>query len=203
MCGIFGGGGGGDGGAAAARQQEKDRQDRITQGTQSINDQFTKFDDPYFKTQSDAYDAYAKPKLDQQYADARKQLVFNLSRSGILNSTEAANQERKLAQQNDAYQTDVVNQGDAFAQKSRADIEGSRNNLISQLTATEDPAAAAANAGRAADLASRPPVFDPVGTFAFNVGNGVNNYAGPATGYRGAFATPSTFSTGNAASYTK
>lgn len=197
------GGGSGDGGAAQARQQEQARQDRITQGTQSINDQFSKFDDPYFSTQEKAYDSYAQPKLDQQYADARKQLVFNLSRSGILNSTEAANQERKLAQQNAGYETDLVNQGKSFAQNARGNIESTRNNLIQQLTATEDPAAAAASASRASDLASRPPAFDPVGTFAFNVGTGINNYAGPATGYRGAFGSPATFSSGNSASYTR
>lgn len=191
------GGSGGDGGAAAARQQEVDRQNRITQGTDSINSTLAPFDDAYFSKQANAYDAYAKPKLDQQYADARKQLVFNLSRSGILNSTEAANQERKLATQNAGYQTDVINKGLGVAQQSRSDIENTRNSLIQQLTATEDPAAAAANAGRAADLATRPPAFDPVGQFAFNVGTGVNGYAGPSTGYRGlAGGTPALYSSG-------
>lgn len=200
MCGIFGGAKG-DGGAAAAAQQEAARQARITQGTDSINQELSAFTPDYFSKQATAYDNYAQPKLNQDYADARKQLVFNLSRSGILNSTEAANQERKLSAQNDAYKTDVINKGLSVAQQSQGDIESTRNQLIQQLTATEDPAAAAANAGRAADLASRPPAFDPVGNFAFNTGTNLNNYAGAATGYKGlAAAQPALYSSGGSTS---
>lgn len=190
------GGGGGDGGAAAASKQEAQRQANITKGTQDINAQFAHFDPAFYAGQAANYQGYAQPQLDTQFNDARKQLIFALSRSGLLNSSTAADKQRKLLEEKSRYQTDVINRGQQYAQTNQANNEDVRNRLISQLTATNDPNAALANATRAADLASRPPPFDPVGNFVFQAGQGINQYAGPATGYRGIVGSPLNFSGG-------
>lgn len=179
------GGGGGDGGAGEAKRREAQRQARISEGTQNINTQFSRFDDPYFAGREKAYVDYAQPQLDTQYADARKQLVYALSRSGLLSSSTAADRQRKLQEEKARYDMDVVNRAKGYSTQARSDLENARGDLISQLTATEDPAAANAAAVQRADLMSRPPSFDPVGNFVFNAAEGLRNYANPSTGYGG------------------
>lgn len=191
------GGGGGDGGAGAARKAEEERQRNITEGTQKINEQFGAFTPEYYQKQAEAYQGYAKPSLEQQYQDARQNLIYTLSRSGLLNSSTAADRIRRLEEEKARFGTDVTSRGQEYARRGQADVEDSRSRLISQLTATNDPAAAISSAQREAQRLTQPPSFDPVGNFIFNAAQGLNQYAGPATGYRGLVSgAPLAFSSG-------
>ncbi len=191
MC-FGGGGGGGDGGAAA---REAQRQENIRTGTQNIDQSFAGFTPDFYAGQEKAYTDYAQPALDQQYADARKQMIFALSRSGNLNSTSAGDRQKRLDMEKNNYQTDIINKAKGYSTQTQSDVERARANLIGQLTATEDPAAAAQGAVQQAAILSRPPAFDPIGQFAFEAASGLNNQVGPQTGYSGVLRNPYNSST--------
>lgn len=137
------------------------------------------FDDNFYNGISSSYDNYATPQLDKQYSDASDQLAYALARQGIGNSTGAGKQEATLSDEYNQYRDDIVQQGLSYADKARSDIADARNNLVNQVTATEDPGAASEGALAAAAIASQPQTFSPVGQFTFNVGsglvNGINN----------------------------
>ena len=120
-------------------------------------------------------------------------MIYALSRGGNLASSAAGEQQKKLDMENSQFRNDIQSAGQKYAQTAQGNVETARSNLINQLTATEDPAAAARGAVQQASLLSSPPAFDPVGNFAFDTANAVNNVAGPATGYGGYFGSPYSF----------
>lgn len=135
------------------------------------------FDDAFFAQREQDYLNYAMPQLDDQKRDAQEKLIYALSRSGLLNSSVAGNKQGDLGEEYGRYQTDVGNAARGFSNDTRRDVESARNNLVNQLHATEDPAAAARGAVAQADILSKPPAFDPLGTFAFNVTEGLADTA--------------------------
>lgn len=185
---------------AAQQQAEREaaRRAAIMKGTQSIDTALAPFDDQYFAGRQQAYVANAMPTLDQQYADAQKQLVYALSRGGLLNSSEAANRQRQLTEERARYQRDVENAAANFANQGRTDLENTRSNLLSQLTATEDPSAAATAAANKAALLSAPPTFDALGNFVFNTATNLENLSNVSTKGRGLFASSPTASISSA-----
>lgn len=146
------------------------------------------FDDAFYNGIDQSYKDYATPQLDQQYQEALKQLSYALDRKGLSASTAAGSEQAKLQQQYNTFQTDVASAGQSYADKARTDVENSRTTLENQLAATEDPVAAGQNAIRAAAIDSRPPAFDPVGTFAFNVSQGLQQQSAN-NGYNGLLST--------------
>jgi len=64
-------------------------------------------------------------------------------------------------------------------------VENTRLDLQNQLTATADPSAAASNAITQSTILGESQAYVPMGNLFNNVGEDLNNYAGPATGYRG------------------
>lgn len=190
MCGPFGGKDDSAKKAAeAAAQKERERQARIAQGTASIDQAFAGFNDDYYTGLTDAYSAYAQPKLQDDFSTAKKNLNFALARKGLSASTSGADQYKKLEQQFNDYMTDVANAALNYSRNAQKDVENSRSTLLGQLTATEDPAAAAEAAARSAELFTRPPTFDPLGTFAFDFATGLQA-ADAAGGYQGLAKSP-------------
>src|SRR3546814_1150118 len=88
MCDALFGGGGNSDAAEAARRDEEARQARIRAGMGQIDQTFSQFNDDYFDTRSKAYLDYATPQLEDQFAKAKEQLIFALSRGGNLNRSE-------------------------------------------------------------------------------------------------------------------
>lgn len=181
----------------AAKQQaqrEAARRANIMQGTQAIDEALAPFNDEYFTGRQTAYVANAMPSLDQQFQDAQKQLVYALSRGGLLQSSEAANRQRQLNDERARYERDIQNAAITFANQGRTDVENTRSNLLSQLNATEDPSAAATAAANKAALLSAPPTFDSLGNFVFNTATNLENLSNVATKGRGLFASSPTAS---------
>lgn len=156
--------GGGDGGASAQRQAEMQRQTYVRDGTNAINQMFdTQFNDDFYKGRSKAYLDYAKPQVDDQYADARKQLTFALDRSGMLDSTGRTQKEAELRKQYDNANRTVSDKALDYENTARNNVESSRSNLISMLTSTGDQRGAInAATGRAAALTA-PDTYDGIG----------------------------------------
>jgi len=170
---------GGDGGAGASREAEMRRQTFIRDGSNAINQMFdTQFNDDFYKGRSKAYLDYAKPQVDDQYADARKQLTFALDRTGMLDSTGRTQKEAELTKQYDNANRNVSDKALDYENTARSNVEGSRANLISMLSATGDQQGAInAATGRAAALTA-PDAFDGIGQLFGNFTSALNTQAG-------------------------
>lgn len=149
--------------AAQARADEEARQARIREGTASIDQTFTQFDDDYFGGLRDSFVGYARPQLDEQMGDARKQLTFSLARSGNLDSSTRGEQSADLQKTYDLNLQDITDQGREFETTARNNVEQARGDLVSQLQLTGDNTGAANAALSRAKALSTPPPFSPIG----------------------------------------
>lgn len=183
MCG--GGGGGGNSAAVdeqrrqaeEARQREEKRKADILAGTARIDENFNRFDDNFYGQRRQAYLDYATPQLDQQLAEARKQLTFALGGAGQLRSSAATDRLGRLMQDYELQRAGLVSEADNQAQQLRTQVANSRNTLIDQLNASADPDAAYNNSlARASLIQSTPNSFSPLGQLIGNAAAGVGQY---------------------------
>lgn len=174
--------GGGDGGAKKARQEEEARQARIRAGMASIDDTFSAFGPEYYDQRSDAYMTFALPQLDDQYAEARKQLTYALSRGGLLSSSAGAGKTADLQKQYDQQRLALASRAADLANQARRDVEDSRSTLISQLNATGNADAASQAAASRAMMLNQMPAFEPLGPIFQNVAAGIAQNRPPGEG---------------------
>lgn len=175
-----------DNSAEQARKAEAARQANISTGMSGISSAFSPFNDQYYQDRANDYVNYAEPQLDDQYADAKKQLTYALSRTGNLQSTTAADREAKLKQQYDTNRLGVESQGQQYASDARSKVEASRSDLTSQLEASADPTAASNLALTQAKSLTAAPAYSPLTQMFADVTSGIGPaLAGPATGYQG------------------
>lgn len=176
-----------------ARQEEQARQQKIRQGTQSINSLFGQFDDKFFDKRQKAFIDYARPQLDDQRGDAEKQLTYHLARSHLLDSSVRGEKAADLQKTYDLNAQQIADQARADATGSRNQIEDARANLIATLNATGDATGASNAAMARATALSATPAYSPLsGLFAeFMGGLGqqaaferANAYSGGQTGAR-------------------
>jgi hypothetical protein len=175
------GGKGGDGGAGAARAEEQARQQRIREGTSSINSTFdSQFGDEFFGKRQQAYLDYASPQLNTQYDDAKKQLLFSLDRSGMTNSSVRAAKEAELQQLYDTNRRSVADQALTYNTQARNNIEGARADLINTLNATGDAQGATQSAISRATALSQPDAYSPLGQMFLAFTGGLGQQADAA-----------------------
>lgn len=201
MC--IGGGGGGDGGAA---QREADRQAKIDQGYQQIQQIFGGFNDDFYNQRGTDYTNYATPQLDDQYAQAVKRLQFALARNGRLNSSTAGDQQALLLKDYNQQKTNIADRGIQYANQARDSVEGSRSNLVALNSNLADPNQISVEAqNRLAGLQASP-AFDPLGPLFANVGDSLASQAdlerrGQSRYNTGIFTPPATGSRGSQRTY--
>lgn len=177
--GLFDKGGGGDGGASAARQQENQRQNAIRSGTASVNDIFdNQFSPEFYTGRRQSYLDYAKPQLDDQFADARKQLTYWLDRNGTTNSVARTTKEAELQKLYDTNSRSVNDQALNYENKLRGSVEDARGNLISMLSSSGDVAGTVNNATTRAAALSAPEAYDPIGQMFTTFTNTLGTQAG-------------------------
>lgn len=155
--------GGGDGGAGQARADEQARQARIRQGMTNIDKSFQGFDDNFFKSRAKAYTDYANPQLNAQYSKQGDNLAYNLARSGLTASSEAARNAGELQRQYNLAQSTIAGEGINTANRARQDVEQNRAELIGQLNMTADARAAASNSLNRASVLTAEQGFSPIG----------------------------------------
>jgi hypothetical protein len=150
--GMGGGGGGNDNGlmfqmlqAAQARQEEEARQQRIEQGREFIDRQFDLFnkDKAFFDRYRQGITDYYKPQIDRQYADANKNLTYQLADAGTLRSTAAADATADLTRQKDSNLVSMNAKADSALGDLRNQIASNKDTAINQLMTTEDPSVSA------------------------------------------------------------
>lgn len=149
--------------AAAARADEQARQDRIRQGTSRIGAIFdSQFNDEFFDGQRDNYINYAMPQVEQQAADAGKDLLFAMDRAGQTEGSARADLSGELERRAGLQRQKVQDDALSFSTQARGNVEGSRNDLVAMLNATGDAEGAANSAIARATALSQPPSYSPV-----------------------------------------
>jgi hypothetical protein len=169
-------GGGSDAYAAEMRNNEMQRQWKIRQGMDSINKNFSQFDNKFFDGRQRAYMQYAMPQLEQQYGDAQRGLVYALARQGIGASSEGNRRNGQLSQDYGLQRQNVVDKSMESANETRRSIEDARSGLIQDLHNTADPAAAAKGSVARAAYLNQPAAPSPLGQLFVNTLNGLNTY---------------------------
>jgi hypothetical protein len=147
------------------REQERARVARIETGKKSIDAAFEGFDDEFYNQRVKEYEDFAVPQLNTQYDRTKKNLMYSLARSGLLNSSTEVEKGGALDTELAQKYRDVVDTGKGQANALRRDVEGQRNNLVAQLQASGDPGSAANLALRTAQAYEQPTSFAPIGNF--------------------------------------
>ena len=182
MGGGGGGGGGGDGGAAA---REAARQAAISQGMDTLNQQFAGFNDDYYGGVKKAYTDKNIPLLDEQEKRARLNLPTSV---GSTQNSEYARLLERFETDAQRARVEQAAQAENFANTQRQNIEGQRGSIASQITAGASPDTAATLASGAANTLRATPLPPTIGDiFAQYMGNAQNG------AYGASVANPQTY----------
>ena len=158
MC----GGGGGSSGPSAA-DMEKQRQARINQGMQQVNNTFGQFNDDYYGGIRNAYMDYVQPDFNKQYEDAQRQLTLALARQGVSSSSIAADRQSNLQDLYNRNQLQLQQKADGYVNDRRSAVEGARGAVVSQLNASGNAGQAGQQAIAQASSLQALPEFSPLG----------------------------------------
>lgn len=154
---------------AKAEAREAERKANIERGLGSISDQFSKFDDPYYKNISDTYfNTFAAPQIAKAQAKDEQQTKFALHRQGIGESSAAAQEFGELAGSYADARVQARSRGQQLANNRRDDIEQMRSSLANQLYASEDPNVALQSAQRAVSGFQNASVMEPISDILAN-----------------------------------
>jgi hypothetical protein len=123
----------------AQRQSEYDtgRAQVLGEGTNQINQAFSRFSPDYFNQYAKDYLAKSQDEIDYQRRQAQKDLGFQLARQGISSSQAGVNQEgliEEKAGRATAEQTDAAQKAAAGLQ---TDVANARSNLANQVASAE------------------------------------------------------------------
>lgn len=165
------------GSSSALADQEAERQATIEEGTEQINDLFdSQFDDDYYDNQIQSYLDYANPQLQDQYDDAKEQLIYALDRSGTTNSSAYAS---KLAELQKAYATNqrtLNNTAQDYSNDAQDSVEAARSDLISQLNSTADLTGTIDSANSRAAALNATPAYSALGQMFSTFLSTLNGY---------------------------
>lgn len=161
-----------------ARWEEDQRQQKVRAGTERIGGIFDgNFNDEFFKGRRDAFSAFATPQLEDQYADAQKQLVFSLDRAGTLDSSIRAEKAGELQKLYDTNKQQIADQALSHETDARNAVEGARTDLIQMLNVTGDAEGAASSALSRATALSQPQTFSPLSQLFASFTSGLGQQA--------------------------
>ena len=143
--------------AAQARADELARQNRIKQGTANIDRTFgEQFNNQFYDGIANSYSDFARPQFDEQRRDANGQLIYDLARSGKLDSSTRATKGAELQETYDLGLQEIADRARGMSNDSRSAVEDARSALIAQVNATGDATGATNAAVRRAAALSQP-----------------------------------------------
>jgi hypothetical protein len=148
--------------AGEAASREAQRVSNISQGGRAINKAFAGFNDDFYKKRAQAYENYALPQVAQQYQTNKNQMGFGLANRGLLGGTAATNQFSLLNRTNAQAQQSIADQGVSQANALRQQVEQQKNQLLTNLYQSADPAQAGASAIATAAGFQTPSTFSAV-----------------------------------------
>lgn len=131
--------------AAKQAQDQADRQtaydtgraQNLAEGTQQINDAFGQFNDAYFNKYAQDYMSKVGDQVDYQKDLATKATSFDMARQGLTDSQAHVNQLGLLDETAGRTLADQTAQAQTQANSLRDSVTGAKNNLMSQLQASE------------------------------------------------------------------
>jgi multidrug efflux pump subunit AcrA (membrane-fusion protein) len=125
--------------AQADRQSTYDtgRAQLLGEGTNQIEQAFSKFTPDYFDKYAADYMAPVQSQLAQQRSLADKQMMFGLARRGAVNSQSRANETGLLQETEGRTLADQTQQAQQAAAQLRSNVAGAKQNLLGQVTAAE------------------------------------------------------------------
>jgi len=147
--------------AAAAQQRqaalEAQRQTNINQGVSSIDQAFSRFNEPFFQNAAKTYSDYYLPQIDEAAGQTKNKLVAQLFNRGQLESTAGINALSDLEKRRLNERGRIGSEATDFVGNIRNQVTNSRNNLYDYARSAADPTGAAARAvGEATTLAQAP-----------------------------------------------
>jgi len=151
---------GNDGGAAAL---QKKTQAKIDSGMATINQDFSKFGEPFYAKAAQDYEAYATPQMMGDYQNTKNNLTYSLARNGLLNSGAAVSKNAALQKQLGVNESDIANKAQDQSNQLRTNVASQRNQLISQVQAGAAPGQVATSAAAATAGLRAPTALPPVG----------------------------------------
>lgn len=149
----------GDGGAGEMRAQEEERRARVAQATDAVNREFASFDEPYFRSISDAYLNFQNPLIKEQAATARRELPY-----GFASTDSSAYLQKKGELERDIAREEANLRDKAidFSNQQRGSVAQNRSDLVSMANAGTDAGAVAQMANARAAALAKPPAFSPI-----------------------------------------
>lgn len=148
--------------AGEAARVEAQRQQRIAQGTQSINQIFGSYGPEFYQQREKAYQDYAMPQLSQQYQQTRDQIGFNLANRGLTKSSAATKQWSDLFRNMQSAKQGVVDTGKEQAMQLQQRLDAAKGTLLNQLYQSADPGQAQQQAVSTAASVAAPSAFAPL-----------------------------------------
>ena len=129
--------------------------------------------DPIWEQQADAYLEYANPQLDDQYKDAREDMVYALQRQGQAESSLAGDRWADLERDYKLQQQGIAEKARGYANQAQNDIMSQKSSLLQTLHATADPGAVTSAARDAVANLGNTPSFSPLGPLFQNATAGL------------------------------
>lgn len=191
-----------DNSAEIARQQANEREAKITQGKASIDEAFNVFDPAYYDKYTKAFTDNYNPEVDRQFGVARQSVKYDTARKGTTDSTAGIKQFGDLTREYGVQRQNIAGQAIDATNKLRSDVEGQKNTLYAQNTASADPALSSIQALSSAGSLGQPAQYSPLGNlFAGAINSGASYLSGQnnrlPSGYERAFAPGSTLAGGS------
>jgi hypothetical protein len=129
----------------------------------SIKDAFAQYGDDYYAKQGRAYTDYANPQLEDQYRTARENAMFDLARSGNLNSSTGARAMSDLQRDYNFQQQNIASKAKDVENSVRQNLESERDELTGLLYQTGENETVTNSALNRAKSAAATPGFSPLG----------------------------------------
>lgn len=132
------------------------------------------FSDEFYDKQYQNYLDYATPQLNDKYAEAQRNLVYALDKSGMTDSSIRAAKEAELQKQYDQSLRDISDKALSYKTESKSNVESARANLINTLTNTSNASQAANDAANQAKILSQPTSYSALGDIFSNFTKGLS-----------------------------
>jgi len=163
MC-LGGGGGSNDAKKIQRRNEEleEERQARIREGQAIINENFARFDQPFFDSFKSSFLDFFNPQLDDQANAARGRGLAALVDRGISESTEGIRAQTDIQKRDALERTNLANRAIDESNKLRAGVEREKTNLFALNETAADPSRIAPLAAGGARAFVAPAAFSPL-----------------------------------------
>jgi hypothetical protein len=166
-----------DNSAKIAERNEEARRARITRGTGLVNAQFEGFNEGFYDARQDAYKKFYLPQLREDVKGARANTIYDLGRSGLIDSSVGAKRFADLQSLQDTGLQRINEGARRYGQELRGNVENQRSQLLRGIEASGEYGASAGNANLAAQQATLTPTYNPISDLFAQYSQGASNAA--------------------------